>query len=348
MTEENQKNKFSVSIKPVEAETTALEHDEETINSEVVLETKKYTSVNSGKTILEISKANKTIIKRQKFGAFKTVVSGKKEKNKTFITVSLEQKHPDAVPPKPSDEELMNAIGNLLHGDPSTPFLTIDRIYRKQHGLKAGKASKAEADKLKRQIENLSNINMKLDASEQIKMMQDKGIEVENNTIASISRPLLEFYTGTAVLDGNLTDGYFFRSLPPTFEYSLGINHVVTVPDNYLNLSHNKGIGITPFSNTGDRSIINRYILKRVKEITNSKRKSSNVILYSTIFAEVELEKGLPLTRKQESGYRKVIEQNILPSLKNEKEISDYEIIDERIGNKHIYKVVIHPPKKSR
>ena len=283
---------------------------------------------------------HKGVINAGAFGLSVLPATGKRKEITTLTMIEYTPGETDIKVTDPklteSERQVSDAIVSLweeARRNKKTAAFTCDEIYAAMPGG-GDKASMAKAKEIEETIEKLRRINIVLNATEELR---NRGILSENESFEvdefylQIRRVKL-----TAKNSKQTVTGYVLTSEPIILRYAKMTKQLLTVDTKYLNIRKVKeGKGgkkeISPelVTMSGQRSAIAGYIIRRIalmirdkqgaydrwkkyekrrKEIQELEkkpveafRKQSNVILFDTIFEQIDLQTD---DRKQIMRYR--------------------------------------------
>ena len=193
-------------------------------------------------------------------------------------------------------------------------------------------SQKEQKDKAERTM-RLATITMRLDFTEEARARKltnpETGLPF---TKAIIQRPLVPVETFTGTDEGG-RDYVRFRALglPPTYEHSDMIGHMLRWPQRLFDLKPIKENGTERIRSSGQRNAtIKTQILHRVYSLKNSKSSISNTILYDPLCRSAGVDTENRSAKKRVMDFA----EDYLRALLKEGEIVDFQILEE--GKRHV------------
>lgn len=119
-----------------------------------------------------------------------------------------------------------------------------------------------------------------------------------NLTKAIFSGNLIYAKKASLEINNQSIDSYEILSTPILFEYASGKNQLANIPLKLLD---------TPLNKTKDIIVLQGYLIRRIESMKNPKSKTSNIILYETIYKFCKIETVVKQKRERTRRDIKVI-----------------------------------------
>lgn len=220
------------------------------------------------------------------------------------------------------------AVGNKV--------ITVNMVYRlmvgdtgdRKHLLRVSNASK---ETIYNRIKRMNRVTLDADFTQQNEL-NDVSPDKPENTHKGVRKiyirnlkdvPLLEFKEGEFDIDGNITQGFLFESLPVLYRYSETQGQLRNIDKPLLNLTY----GTIGLNNNPRNNVLNLFCIERISDIKAGK-------LTPTITAESLYEeyaraigkKADNLSQKQKKDIKAVTKDSILPLLVEKGFIENFEV----------------------
>jgi len=298
MTEENQKNKFSVNIKSDKVD--GIDNYEAITTDKYFMNTTKVMGILKRKSYLYDDEISVSLNSKKGADAPTAVFTLYSERDKELIDEF--------------DAQIYDTISTLV--SVGNEFLSIDQIYREFNGFTGNqKASDAQRDEINKRMQKLASISIDADFSDHYKMNK-----IEDGLISIQKARLLYYEEATKRLNGVIVKGYLFPMMPILYRYGNDVKHIKSIPKSLLNLSHESAKIEHRANNTTNRSLTNTYCLDMIHIIRQTKQKSG-VIKLQNIYEMLERVHQKALSDKQKKTVRESLNNIILPQLIDKKEV---------------------------
>lgn len=191
--------------------------------------------------------------------------------------------------------------------------------------------------KIKRSLDKMRQIDIKIICGEQAGLYPGKGLEIEYQ-----DRILPAAVITTKVKHPNNkiseTTLYNLQAEPPILKYSKTLGHMTTVNASLLNVPN--------VSNSERNIVLINEIIEMVK--VASRMQNGIVILnYDNFFKKIDIPDSVLLNRTQKKRLIETVNA-IVTHFKNEKEIVDFEEMDKKWGVATALKLIHHKPPTKR
>jgi hypothetical protein len=174
---------------------------------------------------------------------------------------------------------------------------SIRRIYLACYGNGKGSQLKPRAaaiNSIKASITKLSNVNILIDAAEQVEQWnKQKAHAKQRQSRTTYKGPLLPAAFTTKAGPGGAVESIIFKGQSPLYAYSSDYNQIIAIPLSQMDLTGSR------IQNTKKNSVLILYLTKRIEQMRRSKRQVPR-ILYEKIFMDGLMNKsGKDPTRKE-------------------------------------------------